>query len=1426
MSRRSPLRPGPPPRRPALPAVLVLLLGLALCGPGPTPAATGPAADPLADSPPFSLTPDQLLAFAHTAEAQAQASAQSAGRQDEGAEEPSADDMEILVRTVEVTLREDGALTWRRHEIYRIATAAGAEAGKEASVDYSPWHQRRPTLRARVVTAAGRVHTLDPATISEVSLESDIPDVYQDRLRLRAPLPAVEPGAVVETLREVADTSPLFAAGTVHRQVLAAPAPVRHARVILDYPEGLPLRYLAALPPGSAAEAPPEAADGDGSVDENGEATGLKPRVSHGSGRVHVVYELHDVASLGLGSPGLPPDEPRYPYVAFTTGRSWGAVARAYSAIVDAQIAASDLGNVKIAGDDLGSQWEQIAARVAWMQRSVRYTGVNLGDAAIVPRPPAQTLARRYGDCKDKATLLVAALREIGVPAYVALLRAGSPDDLDEELPGLGTGSFDHAIVYVPGSPALWIDATDPYSMLGELPTPDQGRLALVASPNTEGLVHTPVSRAEDNRITETREVTLEEFGPGHVVESSEMIGAPARQLRSGWDGVTDEQIVDGLKSYAKGSYGSTDVTDLQHRAADDVSGPMTMHFEVGEANWALTDLLQGFVAIPVPTLLQRFPYAAFWKPDEGDPARRSDFIVREPHEVVWHYVIHVPEGFAVRELPEGETRDLGPARYTSAFEQGDGEVRATFTMKLAAHRLSPDQLGALRDGVATLQGEGNLLLWFDQVGMSHLAAGEIGSAFDELRRLAALHPDEALHHVQLAQVALAAGVGEEARRQAEKAVELEPDWYVSQQVLGLVLLHGPAGRQFGVGYDRAGALAAYQRARELEPDESQIAINLALLYEHDDQGRRYQDPDGLAEAIDVYRSVQDKLVGTNYENNLAFALLFAERNQEAFDLLQDATTSLQTVGLLAAAEAVVKTPQAAIRRVDHAFSGDRTQRAQALIVAGQSLAARRHYPEAAALYKAASTSAENPAQIQSMVQLLEKAHPWQELTFAPDSPASLLPELLERAARVEEIEPSDVADLLAEAWTEDLDSESLAGFVREEAGLPGSADEIFPGSKADVMLDLIVGIGKIVPTELPGIGWALRIDSDLPIPGKDKGMIVVRQHGGFRLAATEDDPGTLGRYAFALAHKGDADAARPWLDRAYELTEAPEERDTLPSAEGLFHTLWTPGASEDAGAVEVAAAVLAAGDFADGEVVKVLRKARERATDEDRQLALDQALAAALINTDGDDELLLEVGRRIEQATDEDLYLRIALSGLKRYDTLRELADRDLEKDPNDLEAAALRAQTYLEEGKLDRAAAAYQKIAADPNATSSAFNQAAWLDVARDTVDEQTVQWAQQAAKKSDYGSYPALHTLATVYATIGRPEEAYKVLLQAIGTEPQAEPRSVDWYVFGQIAEQYGLKDAARTYYARVEKPEDGDDPAATWYLAQRRLKALGG
>ncbi|HET9227674.1 MAG TPA: DUF3857 domain-containing transglutaminase family protein, partial [Thermoanaerobaculia bacterium] len=409
---------------------------------------------------------------------------------------------------------EQGRATRVRRMVYRIVGTSADSDWSEISDRWSPWYQERPELKARVVTPDGTVHLLDPATFADSATHQE-PEMFEDGRILRAPLPAISPGAVVETEETSRDKAPFFDRGTVEMLPVRMLVPVRHIRIAVEAPSALPLRHVArALPPEGTRE---EILDG----------------------RRRLTFEYRDIAAFGEDDfeLGIPSDVPWLSYVGFSTAPSWSEVAKRYSEIVEEAIRKSDsdeaLRSFLRAANAPGKTPRETLDRILQrMGSEIRYTGIELGEGSIIPRTPAETLRRKFGDCKDKAVLLTALLRKLDIPAHVALLRAGEYlPEVEESLPGMG--SFNHAIVVVPGEPAIWIDPTDRYARAGELPAGDQGRLALIAIPTSDSLVRTPEARAADNREVETREVFLADLGPARIVETSELRGVAERELRA-----------------------------------------------------------------------------------------------------------------------------------------------------------------------------------------------------------------------------------------------------------------------------------------------------------------------------------------------------------------------------------------------------------------------------------------------------------------------------------------------------------------------------------------------------------------------------------------------------------------------------------------------------------------------------------------------------------------------------------------------------------------------------------------------------------------------------------------------------------------------------------------------------------------------------
>ena len=329
----------------------------------------------------------------------------------------------------------EGRCTSRYRLVYRILTPAGMDEWDTIAAGWAPWYEERPILRARVVTPDGAEHHLSPETISDSPAEESSPDMFNDRRVLRAPLPALTVGAVVEQEIVIREKAPFFEGGSIHTFSFGRAVRTLKTRLILESPTGLPLRHVVRLLP---------------------EIAGVP---TTGNGRSRLTFESGVIEPLKPTEPGMPGDVPRWPVVSFTSGRSWAQVAAHYGDIVDRRIGKSDLTALvrEIVGD--ATDRETIVARLlARLRRDIRYTGTEFGNASIVPHTPEETLKRKYGDCKDQSALLIKMLRTAGVPAYMALIRNGTGEDVEPDLPGLG--GFNHAIVFIPGAHPLWLDPT------------------------------------------------------------------------------------------------------------------------------------------------------------------------------------------------------------------------------------------------------------------------------------------------------------------------------------------------------------------------------------------------------------------------------------------------------------------------------------------------------------------------------------------------------------------------------------------------------------------------------------------------------------------------------------------------------------------------------------------------------------------------------------------------------------------------------------------------------------------------------------------------------------------------------------------------------------------------------------------------------
>ena len=1339
------------------------------------------------DGPPFSATPEQLLGAATAIESHAP--------------------VLVLLDEKEFVFDESGAGVETRHLVYRIDTADGVENWSDTGVEFEPWHQSRPEIRARVITPDGQEHELDLKTLSEDPVGSDDANVYDNRREFHGPLPAVRIGAVVEEEIVRRDTKPLFTAGVVYRVRIGRNVPSRRSRLVVDVPSSMPFRYHVRL-------LPPVASKEEG-------------------GRVRLVVESGPLDAQPKIEPNLPGDVPEFPQVEFSTGSSWHSVAEEYARATEPRIRTADV--EKIVRDSRKpepTRSEAIEKLVGLLHKEVRYTGVEFDEASIIPNYAAETLHRKYGDCKDKASLLVAMLRATGIPANLALLSTGPGRDVAPDLPGLG--NFDHAIVYVPGPPELWIDATADTTRVGDLPYEDHGRLALIVRDSTNELVRTPEASPTDNLVTETREFFLSEYGPARVVETTEAHGSSESSYRETYTSPDEKETRKNLDNYVKDVYLAEGLTKQAHDNATDFSRPFQLRLEVARAKRGMTDLILAVAAIRPGGIIDRLPNYLKKDDEKGEkesgdaePAERTkprteDFLF-DPFVTEWRYRITPPPGFRLHGLPENKTTAMGPANLTAEYgSDPDGAATAILRFNAAKGRYSPDEVRGLRKAVQKLQKSDPILIGFDQTAHALITSGKTAEGLRAYEEMAALHPKEALHRVQVARALLDAGLGEKARSEAISATKLEPKSALAYQTLGWILQHDLVGRRFKKGFDLAGAISAYRKAKELEPENEDTRADLAILLEEDANGVRYSSKADLDGAIAEYRELKTIQKGApKLEDNVLFALLHARRFAELGKTASELPPSATREALQLAATAATTGAAAAIEEASRLTSNE-AARNKALVDAGNNLVRIRLYKEASALLSAGAQGQTNSAALSQWIDLIGKTKRYDEQEIARDDPRSAVQRFFVLALCNDGVDDG-IPHLFSKLMLQD-DPDRDKTFRVVKSSMRGTRVPFEKlGFLPEVSADLVVsGLTYSVDgDEATGYRVSHRAGRS-----KTDTAYVFREDGEYRILGFNNKLAVASRLILGFLDHGNLSSAHRWLDWIRE--EQHLQGDDDPLAGPVFPRFWTKGQDGDLETMRrSAAALMVTTSFAEDAVPILVAGRTQSATDADR-LKFDLALAVGYRKLK-DWNALAEVAQRLVSANPGSAtafeYLVAANRGLTRWDVWEQVARERLQRLPDDLPTIRSLALRAFSLGRFEESHELLKPYVQDGKANSTDLNGYAWESLFIGTIDADALDAAQRANTMTQSNDFGILHTLASLYAETGKTREAHDLLLQAMDAGGMDEPDGAVWYGFGRIAEQYGENDAAIAAYARVEIPAKDEPTFGTTYsLAQKRQKGL--
>ena len=206
-------------------------------------------------------------------------------------------------------------------------------------------------------------------------------------------------------------------------------------------------------------------------------------------------------ATAQLAEPGSVSVEDLSPGINVSTMKDYPAMAAAY--MIGAAPAAKVTPAVQKLADEITQGMDgkgvdgkraQAEAIYRWVSGNIRYVALFMGAGGYVPHTADEIISVRYGDCKDKTTLMTALLAARGIRSAPVLVNATNRYILPDT-PVLS--AFNHVITWLPDF-NLFVDSTSGFAAFGVLPDGLMGKRALIAggADQKPALTTLPVSSA------------------------------------------------------------------------------------------------------------------------------------------------------------------------------------------------------------------------------------------------------------------------------------------------------------------------------------------------------------------------------------------------------------------------------------------------------------------------------------------------------------------------------------------------------------------------------------------------------------------------------------------------------------------------------------------------------------------------------------------------------------------------------------------------------------------------------------------------------------------------------------------------------------------------------------------------------------------
>lgn len=391
--------------------------------------------------------------------------------------------------------------------------------------------------------------------------------------------------------------------------------------------------------------------------------------------------------------------------VSIKTFANWGEVAAWMSELEDPQVIVDDALARK--SHELTAlaktEFEKIRAIAKYVQ-NIQYISIQTGigrGGGYRPHPSNEVFAKSYGDCKDKANLMRAMLKVVGIVAIPVSIYSGDPNYVRAAWPS--PQQFNHCIIAVKVSDEtqastiithptlgrlLIFDPTDEQTPIGDLPFHLQGSLALIDSKTETDLVRMPVTPPEMNQLERTATLELREDGgiAGQILENAN--GQTAARFRTEFRRLSKPEYTGMIERWL--TTGATSARLNKMEPSDNsADGRFTLNVEFSAQTYG--QLMQGRLLVFKPAVVSRREGLALTAPTRKHP------VVLRANAYSETVKVQLPAGFAVDEVPDAVKIETPFGSYVTSYEVNDNQLIFKRKLSQQATTIAPADYETVR---------------------------------------------------------------------------------------------------------------------------------------------------------------------------------------------------------------------------------------------------------------------------------------------------------------------------------------------------------------------------------------------------------------------------------------------------------------------------------------------------------------------------------------------------------------------------------------------------------------------------------------------------------------------------------------------------------------------------------------------------------